>query len=159
MENNKAPEGTWDEGEKKLSISLADFNKLCTEIIEQNKAKKAAEDALKRETEVLEELKSKFVYYAEEAGMTTHTLTGVGTVYVSEYYNVSTPKTAEQKKLLFDYLREKGILWEMVNVNSATLNSFHNAEIEAAKLKGDIDFKLPGVGEPVLSKRVGVRKA
>lgn len=55
------------------------------------------------------------------------------------------PKDLEAKKLFFSYLEEKGVFDELVSVNSQTLNSWVQAEIEAAEEAGNFDFQLPGL--------------
>jgi hypothetical protein len=46
----------------------------------------------------------------------------------------------------------------MISVNSQTLNSFAKKELEAAKETGDIDFKIPGLGEPTLTEMIALRR-
>lgn len=55
------------------------------------------------------------------------------------------PKDLESKKLFFTYLEDKGVFDELVSVNSQTLNSWVQAEIEAAEEAGNFDFQLPGL--------------
>lgn len=62
--------------------------------------------------------------------------------------SVTTPKTTEDKELLFAFLRERGIFSEMVSVNSMTLNSLYKTLANEAAADGNLDFKLPGVAEP-----------
>lgn len=81
-----------------------------------------------------------------------------GRVSVKNYFGVRTPKTEAQKKELFRYLQEKGIYWELVGVNSQSLNSFYNSEMEEATERGDLDFKIPGLEEPTLSKDLTFRR-
>lgn len=85
-------------------------------------------------------------------------LDGIGTVYKIDRFTVQTPKSIDDKKALFEYFEERGIFNEMVSVNSQTLNAFYKEENEAALKRGDVDFKLPGVGEPKLSQSLGFRK-
>lgn len=55
------------------------------------------------------------------------------------------PKDLETKKRFFTFLEEKGIFDELVSVNANTLNSWAQAEIEAAAERGDFDFQIPGL--------------
>jgi hypothetical protein len=55
------------------------------------------------------------------------------------------PKDLETKKQFFAYLEEKGVFDELVSVNSMSLNSWAQAEIEAAHEAGNFDFTLPGL--------------
>lgn len=59
--------------------------------------------------------------------------------------SVQTPKTAEDKKKLFDYLESQGLFLEIASVNSQTLNSLYKNLSEKAAEEGNLDFTLPGV--------------
>lgn len=70
-----------------------------------------------------------------------------GTIELRERKSVKIPRTPEDKKMLFEWLQTKGIFWEYVGVNSASLNSIYKTESEIAEQEGK-DFLLPGVGAP-----------
>lgn len=55
------------------------------------------------------------------------------------------PKDLQSKKMFFSFLEDKGVFDELVSVNSNTLNSWAQAEIEAAEEAGNFDFTLPGL--------------
>lgn len=55
------------------------------------------------------------------------------------------PADMESKMKFFDYLKEKGVFDEIVTVNSQTLNSWSQSEIEAAEVAGNFDFTIPGL--------------
>jgi hypothetical protein len=80
------------------------------------------------------------------------------TFYTQISESVKTPKTLEQKRELFDYLRDKGLFEEMVGVNSQTLNSFYKAMSAQAAELGDLDFRMPGVEEPTPFTELRLRK-
>jgi hypothetical protein len=63
------------------------------------------------------------------------------------------PKDLESKKMFFAYLENKGVFDELISVNSNTLNSWAQAEIDAAEEAGNFDFQLPGLekSEPRVS--------
>jgi hypothetical protein len=83
---------------------------------------------------------------------------GHGLLHTVDRFTVPVPKTIEQKKQFGKYLQEKGIFWELMSVNSATLNSFHKTELEAAISRGDVDFKLPGIGDPSHIRTLNIKK-
>ena len=73
--------------------------------------------------------------------------------------SVTTPKSPEEKKALFDFLESKGIFLEMVSVNSQTLNSLYKSlEAEALK-RGELEFRLPGVPEPTTYINLKLKRA
>lgn len=81
------------------------------------------------------------------------------TFYIEDRESVSVPKSAEHKKQLFGYLESLGILDDYLTINSASLNSLYKSLSDAALEKGDIDFRLPGVGEPSSFKKVKIRRS
>jgi hypothetical protein len=79
--------------------------------------------------------------------------------FQKNHSSVSTPKTMEDKMLLFEYLQQRGIFNEMVGVNSQTLNKLYKDEAEAALKEGKLEFNLPGVAEPVPYVTLEMRKS
>ena len=73
--------------------------------------------------------------------------------------SVSTPKSLEDKKALFDFLQEKGIFLEMVSINSMTLNSLYKSLAEQALAEGILDYKMPGIAEPVNYVNLKIRRS
>ena len=93
--------------------------------------------------------------------MEKHHVPGWGTLSANKSYSIKTPKTVEDKRKLFEYISgEKGedVLSDMLTVNSMTLNSFWKAELEIAKSAGNVDWELPGVGEPTQYTKLGMRR-
>lgn len=66
-------------------------------------------------------------------------------VSVRRKSSVKIPQTLEDKKALFKYLRDKGVYWRYVNINSASLNTFYAAEEALALERGEYEFSLPGI--------------
>lgn len=148
----------WEEEKPVSEITLAEFEKLCNRVFEQKGVVDAAQAVADEESAKLEELKRQVLAAFEKNGMEKFAC-GAGTVYAVDRFSVQTPKTIEQKKLLFNYLREKGIFLEMASVNSQTLNSFYKAEMDNAVKAGNVDFKVPGIGEPAHTRTLNMRKA
>ena len=72
--------------------------------------------------------------------------------------SVTTPKTVEDKRELFEFLRSKDMFDEMVSVNSMTLNSLYKSLSEAAAKEGILDFRMPGVPEPTIYTNLKLRR-
>jgi len=105
----------------------------------------------------VEQLENQILADLESLGKTSyHSEAGVVTSAIRS--SVKTPKDLESKRLLFDYLREKGIFEEMVSINSATLNALYKRENEAAIERGELLFKLPGIPEVTNSVELRFRK-
>lgn len=62
--------------------------------------------------------------------------------------SITTPKTIEEKRQLFEFLKSKGMFEELVSVNSQTLNALYKDLASTAAESGELEFKLPGCGEP-----------
>ena len=83
-----------------------------------------------------------------------------GTVVRSNRYSVQTPKTMQEKREFFRWLNEKGpeVYWSYATVNSQSLNALYKAELEVAKADGNLEFKIPGIGEPTATPILSRRK-
>jgi len=131
------------------------------DLVSQAAMCKEAVDALERQLKVSKEALStvsdKILKTLEL--MELENVRGHGLLFYKETKSsVSTPKTPEDKELLFDFLREQEIFTEMVSVNSATLNKLYKDFSEKAANEGILDYKLPGVGEPVIYTTLKIRK-
>ena len=143
---------------QEVDISVSDFDSLCKQLFEQKAKVDEVGKVYDAEKEKFEDIKSKILFIMEETEKTKYHLEGYGLIYSVNKFSVKTPKTLEEKKALGKYMNERGIFWEYFSVNSATLNSFYEEEFEKAKEAGNIDWKLPGVGEPSFRTTLSIRK-
>ena len=81
-----------------------------------------------------------------------------GTVSIKNTKSITQPDGMEAKLQLFSYLREQGIFEEMVSVNSRTLSSWANKEIEAKEKEGIFGWVAPGLKPPETFASLAVRK-
>ena len=128
-------------------IALTEFDALCKKILLKKKeldAAKAVEDKISKE---LEAMKGEVLAHFKNADIERHSVKGLGTVSVTSKSSVKVPVGAD-RQAFFEYLRKQGIFETMITVNSATLNSWYNQEMEAAIATGKIDFQVPGILEP-----------
>jgi hypothetical protein len=141
-------------------ITLADFEelvgrsyKLADEIAELERV------TLKPMKERLDNLDSQILEHLTKLDMTSFK-SKHGTVVRSNRYSVQTPKTIEEKKEFFRWLNEKGpeVYWSYATVNSQSLNALYKAELEVAKEEGNLEFKIPGIGEPTATPILSRRK-
>ncbi len=107
----------------------------------------------------LEEVEGKILEYLAILEKTSYK-SDFGTVVRQNRYSVLTPKTVEQKKAFFLWLKEKGedVYWQYTSVNSNSLNALYKEELEIAKENGDLQFSLPGIGEPTVMTSLAKRK-
>ena len=138
-------------------ISLMEFEKAIQDYAEA-KGEVERLGALKNKaTEVMDMFESK-VMSIMQAFQKTSYRSSYGLLVRSERWSWKTPKSDEDKEAFYGYLKEKGLFDTMISVNSQTLNSFAKKELDVAKEAGDIDFAIPGMGEPSLTEMIALRR-
>ena len=77
-----------------------------------------------------------------------------GTLEVDDKSSVKVPKTVEDKALLWEWMREKGIFDAYATVNSRSLQSLFKAERDVAKRNGEdmVVWTIPGIEPPTTFK-------
>lgn len=140
-----------------MSVTLQEINELCAEIIAEKERKKEAETVASNHESRIKELETKLMLLFEENELTSY-VSPSGRFTIAQKESVTTPKDAESKEKFFEYLKEKGIYWDFVTVNSQKLNGFYREEreefmkrLEAGEVDG-FDFNIPGIGEPSIFK-------
>jgi hypothetical protein len=117
----------------------------------------------KLEREKVDKQKAKVMDLLSKAGKQKYYVEGIGTAYFINKMSVQTPKTIEEKKAFFDYIKSKygdDVFMDKVGMHSATLNRFYNEIMDEAKDNGeDIStLKIPGISDPVAHITLGFRK-
>lgn len=144
--------------EPRTKPTLAEVANLASSIFLQKNTLDAAKNIVKNAQEKLDDLENKMIYMLKDAGLESFK-SSMGTCTISNRTSVRIPQTVEDKLKLFEYLKQKNIFNELVGVNAQTLNSFYKSELEKAIERGDDEWKLPGVGEPVITETLYVRKS
>lgn len=132
---------------------------------EYERAKQIASDLYKE----AEELEGKLVEALELAGKSKYYVEGIGTFYFMDKMTVPTPKTIEQKKQLFNYIKETHgdvFLMDKVSINHQTLQTLYKTDFEEHKekcLKEGRDaeaanFSIPGLQAPTNMRSLGLKK-
>lgn len=83
-----------------------------------------------------------------------------GLVVRTRRYSVRVPADYQAKQKFFHWLHTQGedLYWKMMTVNSQSLNAFYKEQMELAKETGDLNFEMPGIGEPTLMESLSLRK-
>lgn len=84
-----------------------------------------------------------------------YSVDGIGMVSVQHRESYKVPKDTEDKKILFDYIKQKyngETLMSMVSIHSATLNSWANQEAASGVMQ------IPGLGQPTVTETISFRK-
>lgn len=88
-------------------------------------------------------------------GKSKYYVDGLGTASVIPDYSVPTPKTIEEKRQLFQYIRKTyndDALMSLLSINYQSLNAFVKQELELHK--EDPTFAVPGVGAPKAENKI-----
>lgn len=145
-ENTQAPPPT-----------LAEVQALCVELFKQKAVCDTVNERLKEEKKKQEAIEAKIMAAFESSDCEKQAVKGVGTVYLKDYTSYKTPKTMEEKAALKEYMGEEK--WEaMVSINSRTLNSWASEEFNKAIEEGNHQFKIPGLEDPTMTRKIMTRK-
>lgn len=142
--------------ENLADISIADFEKLLLEFFDANQKI----DGLKHQIDILSKskflLEQKVIAILKAGNIKKYTSGGVS-ISLKDRVSVKTPKTEEDKAAFFAWLKERGVEEQYLTVNSQSLNSLYKQEREAALERGDLDFKIPGIGEETIYTTLSIR--
>jgi hypothetical protein len=143
--------------EETNEVTLSSLNQLCADYKQACETEDAKKEELKQYVDEREKIESKILTILKEQNLPNFK-TAIGTFSVRNNKSVAQPENIEEKRKLFDYLREQGIFEEMVNVNSRTLNSWAAKEVEAKEKAGVFGWAPPGLKTPTLYQSLSFRK-
>lgn len=104
---------------------------------------------------VCKEEKRKLVELLKRAGKTSWDIEGVGKASITNRTMTTVPKDPEAKKEMLAHFRQLGPdrYLHYVSVNSMTLNSYINQELE-----NDPSFQMPGCELPTVTENITFRR-
>lgn len=108
----------------------------------------------------LENCKAEVSELLRKAGKTEYVVEGVGKATVVDKFKVRVPALPENRKLLFDWLKEalgEDGFYAHATVNYRTLQRLHDDAIETAE--DPSTFELPGVGPAESYQELRFRKS
>lgn len=140
------------------SPSVKEMNELADKIAQLRDDESAASDVKKKITANLEAAENRMVELLLENNLTSYRAPS-GLAGLSFRTSVKTPKTPEQRKAFFDFLKSIGRYDELVSVNSQSLNSFYKEQLELAKEKGQDDIEIPGLTEVTINPNLSFRRS
>ena len=145
-----------------MAEGLKEFTELTQSIWVQKAVVENIKDRLADEQKKLSELQNKALNKLEAAEVDKFSVPGMGTIYKQKNFSVKVPKDPTDKQNLFKYIESnKGddVLFNMLSINSRTLNSFYKEERTSAVERGDIEWSIPGIEEPEVFYKLGMRKS
>lgn len=152
----------WAQAEAETAENV-DIEELDTVVREYFDARTAYEEASaesKRLNKEKDAAQARLLDYLKRTKKSKYSVDGIGTVLIANKYSIRVPKTIEEKKKLFHYIREQygmDVLYSKLGIHSGALNAFYNEEAEAYAARGE-DFELPGVGAPTAMESVKLIK-
>jgi hypothetical protein len=150
----------WDEVTESDEISVAEMDdnlaylrKLKDDYAEKDKIKKEAYAVMKAQEE-------KVISMLERTGKKKY-VSDSGTATRVDELSVKTPKTPEEKRAFFNWIRNN--LGDQAHdiymtVNSRTLNTLYKEQSEIAAAKGEV-LKIDGLEDPITVTKLSFRKA
>lgn len=138
-------------------VTLKGLTELCEKLIMSRESKDVINEELKKIAEQIDELEMKILNIMKENALPNFK-GAFGTISIKNNKTVAQPEDMSAKIQLFDYLKSQGIFEEMVAVNSRTLSSWANKEIEAREKQGVFGWVPPGLKAPNEYQSLSVRK-
>lgn len=149
MENLDLEDLSQFTNEEVRAVDTAELDKL---IAEMRQAESEYDEAKKIATEknaIREEKRQLVLDTLKACGKSKYHVDGLGTASLVTVMSVNTPKTIDEKRELFKYIRAQhgdDALMALLSINYQSLNSFVRTELETHK--DDPAFIVPGVGAP-----------
>ncbi len=135
-------------------ISAKEFDSLVDKsFLRQQKISEIKDEILKPIEKELAGVERRILQGLQDLDKKKH-VSAMGTISRTSRTSVKIPQTPEDKEKLFAWIKEQWGdegFYAHVSVNSQTLNALYNREYEKAREDGNMDFSIPGVGEPVIS--------
>jgi hypothetical protein len=155
MSDNKV-----NENQESVNTSLSEMEALLERL---SIAKESLESLAAQEKEiqaVRRSLENKIMSKLKEVGNTSY-ISKFGRASIKTSLSYKTPKDAQAKQQLFDYIKAKGddVYLSLLSVNSNTLNAWAKDELRHAIEIGTFPFSIPGLDEPIPYETISFRKA
>lgn len=139
----------WTDEKDISETTISELDSLCQKVFYHDKKKEEYESLAKEESSIIQILQRKILAHLEYSGRDKWD-SKFGKVELRRKTSVKTPKTEDEKRAFFEWLRERGIFWSTVSVNSNTLNALYKSEFEASEGL----TKIPGIGDPEIYTQV-----
>lgn len=138
-------------------ITVNGLKDLCEKVLEIRHRAEAAEEILSAINKEKLDAEQELIQTMTELNMKDFR-DEKGLFLIRKTSSVTTPK-GDNKEIFFDYLKEIGHFDALATVHSKTLNSWYNQEKEAAILRGEPIFSVPGLEMPVERLGLTIRPA
>lgn len=147
----------WFEKPDVSENTLKDLATLCDKAFDLRSEIDRDQALVDEKKKALSEMQEKIQATLEEAGLDSFKANS-GTAYIQERTSFKIPVGEAERTEFFNYLKSIGAFDSLITVNYQTLNSFCKEELENALKEGNVNHKIPGIGEPTIFKDVRFRK-
>lgn len=150
--------GDWGLEENLATVSLEDFDKFVKDYSAKREEYEAAKKVSGEKYAVYQDAENKLMSILKAAGKKSYKVDGVGLISLVTKEVVTTPKTVDDKRKLFGWIKDRygvDVLDEMISINHQRLNGFYNEEAEKAS---DPMFHIPGLDAPTATESLSFRR-
>jgi hypothetical protein len=141
--------------------TLADMDNAIRLMKEAQEEYRASDKIAKEAYAKFQHLEATVIKMMEENGKELYIAEGVARVKISHIMSVQTPKTVDEKKAFFNWLKQncgEDVHDAYMTVNSQSLNSLYNDLTEQYAARGEI-LMIEGLGEPTSRTKLSITKA
>lgn len=138
-------------------MDIADLNSLVAELFRLRAMKSELTEKEKELNGQIKELSVRLIAILKENNMKSHKAPDGG-IGIKRVYSVKVPSNDDEKQKLFDWLTEKNMFLKYASVHSRSLQKLYNDELDEAVRRGELDFSIPGVGQPTMFETINVTK-
>lgn len=139
------------------SQALSVLSSLHKEILDLREAKSTIDKQGKEVAAKIDEAEAKLMQHLKDMQLdgfkSPH-----GAVSLVKKFSVRLPQGSDEWEKFYAYLKTKGHYDGMITVSSQRLNAYYREELEQARVRGDIDFAIPGLAEPSVHETLSFRK-
>jgi Fe-S oxidoreductase len=146
-----------DSSQQATETSLSEMTAMVEKLYELKAEAKAFEAQAKEKNAEFKDLEYKVLQLLEATGASSYECPS-GKIVKTRRVSVRQPKSPEDKEAFFDYLKEQGDFDGLISVNSRTLTSYVQKEIEAKEEDGKFGWVPPGLEAPEAIEYLALRK-
>lgn len=144
--------------EKPVEVTVEAFDNFVKEYATKREEYEAAKKVSGDMYAIYQESENKLISLLKATGKKNYNVDGIGGISLVTKEVVTTPKTIEDKRSLFGWIKEKygvDVLDDMVSINHQKLNGFYNQEAEKST---DAMFHIPGLESPTMTESLSFRR-
>lgn len=138
-------------------VTVKHLTGLCEKLVKARESKEELSEQLKVVEESIHRLEAKILTIMKENVLPSFK-SDFGSISIRTVRTVAQPENLEKKLEFFEYLKDLGVFEQMVSVNSRTLSSWANREIEAKEQEGVFGWAPPGLKKPNEYQALTLRK-